>query len=251
MSESKERYSFSKLSSFWTCPYGYYLKYVCGKAGIGNAFSSYGSFVHSLLERYAKGEIELLDLPSVYEWEFDVAVPESFPWNKYVVLRDTYYQQGLEFLRSFQGYSKYKILGVEQKFDHDMGDYIFNGVIDIILQDANGKLIIRDYKSKASFKNDAEKAEYARQLYLYSTYVRKTFGRFPDELQFLMFRKQKLEIITFNQVAYDAAHQWADNTVRNIRDTFVFPPKCEDFFANNLCNHREYCDMKGKVVDLA
>ena len=66
-----ERYSFSKLSSWWVCPYGYYQRYIEHKAGIGNAFASFGTLVHELLEKYAKGEAELWDLPQMYEWMFD------------------------------------------------------------------------------------------------------------------------------------------------------------------------------------
>lgn len=242
----KERYSFSKLSSFKQCPYGYYLRYVLGKKGVGNAFSSYGSLVHSVLERYAKGEMEVWDLPKVYEREFDAAVPERFPFNKYVVLRDTYYKQGLEFLKSFQGYGEYKILGVEQPFDRNIEDWLFTGIIDLVIEDKNGKLIVRDYKSKASFKNDQEKFEYARQLYLYSAYVKEKFGRFPDELQFLMFRKQHLVSIPFDLTNYEEAIAWAKSTVEDIRGAIDFPPHCEEFYANNLCNHRLYCEMKCK-----
>lgn len=199
------------------------------------------------MERYAKGEADIWELPTLYEWEFDTAVPEKFPWNKYVILRDRYYRQGLDFLKSFQGYDKYEILGVEQSFVQDIEDWTFTGIIDLILQDENGKLIIRDYKSKAEFKNDKEKTEYARQLYLYSMYVEEKFGRPPDELQFLMFRKQNLITISFNKSDYNEAIEWAKNTVRMIRCALEFPPRCDEFYANNLCNHREYCKFKGKV----
>ena len=46
---------------------------------------------------------------------------------------------------------------------------------------------------------------------------------------------------------YKEAIEWAKQTVSTIRETFEFKPKCDDFFANNLCNHREYCEFKGKV----
>lgn len=242
----KEKYSFSKLSSFYTCPYGWWLRYEEHKVGIGNAFSSYGTFVHSIMERYAKGEADIWELPALYEWEFETAVPEKFPWNKYTVLHDSYYRQGLDFLKSFQGYDNYKILGVEQSFDQDIDDWVFTGIIDLILEDKEGKIIIRDYKSKATFKNDKEKREYARQLYLYSMYVKNKLGKFPDELQFLMFRKQTLVTIPFNEEDYSEAIGWAKNTVQTIRDALEFPPKCDDFYGNNLCNHREYCDFKKK-----
>lgn len=241
-----EQYSFSKLSSWWTCPYGYRLRYIEHKAGIGNAFSSFGTLVHSLMERYARGEIEIWDLSTIYEWEFDSAVPYKFPWNKYVDLKKTYYSQGLEYLKSFSGYDDYKILGIEEEFKIPMNDWIFVGIIDLVFEDENGRLIIRDYKSKSSFKNSQEQAKYARQLYLYSAYVREKYGKFPDALQFSMFRKKEIIEIEFNLDDYKEALQWADDTVSSIKSAFDFPPNCEDFYANNLCNHREYCEFKPK-----
>ena len=199
------------------------------------------------MEKYAKGEAELWDLPQMYEWQFDTAVPEKFPYNKYVNLRDSYYAQGLNFLKTFQGYENIKILGAEEEFALDIDDWQFNGIIDLVFQDADGRLIIRDYKSKASFKNDDEKYKYARQLYLYALYVKEKYGRYPDELQFLMFRKQKDPVrIPFNLEDLNEALQWAKDTVRIIRNAFDYPAQCEEFYSENLCNHREYCPLKIK-----
>ena len=244
--QALEQYSFSKLSSWWTCPYGFKLRYIDHQVGIGNAFSSFGTLVHSIMERYANGELELWDLAAVYEWEFEAAVPEQFPWNKYTNLRNSYYEQGLSFLKSFGGYDAYKLLGVEEKFQLQIDDWLFVGVIDLVFEDENGRLIIRDYKSKAAFKDDKEKRKYARQLYLYSLYVKEKYGRYPDELQFLMFRKQNTITIPFNQEDLGEAVKWATDTVRVIREAFDYPPTCEAFYGDNLCNHREYCALKPK-----
>ena len=239
-----EQYSFSKLSSWWTCPYGYKLRYIDHSAGIGNAFSSYGSLVHSIMERYAKGELRLSDLAAIYEWEFDAAVPEKFPWNKFVDLRESYYQAGLSFLKDFKGYDNYKLLGVEEDFKVKIDDWLFVGIADLICEDDSGRLIIRDYKSKAVFKNDEEKHKYARQLYLYSLFVKEKYGRYPDELQFMMFRKKKVEPVPFNIDDFNEAIEWAKDTVRIIRNAFDYPATCDEFFAENLCNHRQYCKLK-------
>lgn len=242
-----EKYSFSKLSSWWVCPYGYYQRYIEHKHGIGNAFASFGTLVHELMEKYAKGEAELWDLPQMYEWMFDASVPEKFPYNKYVDLKKSYYDQGLNFLKHFQGYEDVEILGVEEEFLLDIDDWQFTGFIDLCFRDKDGKLIIRDYKSKASFKNEAEKHKYARQLYLYSIYIYQKYGVYPDELQFLMFRKQDEPIrISFDMADFEEAVRWAKDTVQIIRAAIDFPPQCDDFYGNNLCNHREYCQLKPK-----
>ena len=241
----KERFSFSKLSAFHTCKYGYKQTYIDHKKGAGNCFSYYGLEMHSLLERYARGEIDLWDLVDVYQWEFDAAVPEKFPSTKFCKdMRKLYYEQGLEYLKNFPGYGDRKILEVESQFDHDIDDWVFNGVIDLVFEDKDGKLVIQDYKSKSSFKNKHEQAEYARQLYLYSLYVKDKYGKYPDLLRFMMFRKNVAVDIPFNEDDFNEALNWAKDTVKEIRECWDFTPSCDEFFAQNLCNHREYCDCK-------
>lgn len=242
---AKERFSFSKLSAFHTCKYGYKLTYIDHKKGEGNCFSSYGLEMHSLLERYARGEIDLWDLVDIYQWEFDAAVPEKFPSTKFCKdMRKLYYDQGLEYLKNFPGYSDRNILEVESQFDHNIDDWVFNGVIDLVFEDNDGKLVIQDYKSKSSFKNKREQAEYARQLYLYSLHIKDKYGKSPDLLRFMMFRKNTVVDIPFNEDDFTEALIWAKDTVKEIRECWDFAPSCNEFFAQNLCNHREYCDCK-------
>lgn len=240
-----EHYSFSKLSSWWTCPYGFYLRYILKEAGISNAFASFGTLVHGIMERYAKGKTRKEDLADLYEWQFDSAVPEKFPYNKYVNLRDSYYKQGLMFLKDFEGYDNYEILGVEEEFELKIDDWTFVGVIDLVFRDEEGRLIIRDYKSKASFKNAEEQHKYARQLYLYALFVKEKYGEYPEELQFLMFRKNRIPLsISFDENDLQEAVSWAKNTVATIRNAFDYPAQCDDFYGSNLCNFRETCKLK-------
>ena len=185
------------------------------------------------------------DLVGIYEWEFDAAVPEKFPSTKYCKdMRKLYYDQGLEYLKNFAGYDDRKILEVESQFDYEIDDWTFNGVIDLVFEDKDGKLIIQDYKSKSSFKNKREQAEYARQLYLYALFVKKKYGRYPDILRFMMFRKNMSIDIPFNESDLNEALSWARETVKEIRECWDFTPTCDEFFSENLCNHREYCESK-------
>lgn len=223
----------------------YKLTYIDHLKGIGNCFSSYGTHVHSIMERYAKGEIELWDLVKTYELEFDEAIPEDFPNSKFCPdMRELYFRQGRSFLSNFEGYDGRKILGVEEQFDMDIDDWEFTGVIDLVFEDEKGRLIVQDYKSKSSFKSKKEQAEYARQLYLYSLYIKQKYGRYPDILRFSMFRKENEIDIPFSESSLDEALCWARDVVSKIRDCWEFEPNCEDFFANHLCNHREYCENK-------
>ena len=67
-------WSFSKVNTYNHCPHGFKLTYIDEKPKIDNAFAEYGSFVHSLLERYFNGEIEFFELSQMYENEYNINV---------------------------------------------------------------------------------------------------------------------------------------------------------------------------------
>ena len=243
-----EKYSFSKLKAFETCPYGYFLRYISGKRGESNAFAEYGVFVHKLLEDYENGSLPLDQLKDVYEFGFDTEITLPFPKFK-MDLRELYYKQGLEYFSNFKGWEdKYEILAAEKAFSMPLlssEDWEFQGIIDLVLKEKeSGKLVIMDHKSKSAFKSKAEESEYARQLYLYSEYVKQEYGEYPYEMIFNMFRKRDEVRIAFNEDDKDAAIAWVINTVHAIKNAFDYPPQCEEFYGNNLCNHRGYCEFK-------
>lgn len=197
------------------------------------------------MERYAKKEIDLWDLVSIYEWEFDSTVKEPFPKSKFCPnMRELYFTQGKEFLKSFPGYEDIKILEVESAFEKEIDDWLFNGIIDLVYEDKDGNLVIQDYKSKSKFKSKKEQAEYARQLYLYSLYIKDKYGRYPQKLKFLMFRHNTPVEIDFSEKDFNEAILWAKNTVKEIRTCWNYPPQLDDFYCSNLCNHREQCEFK-------
>lgn len=173
----KERYSFSQLSCFETCKYCFYNQYIEHHKGVGNAFSSYGTLLHSLMERYAKGVLRHDELLDRYELEYPSVVVEKFPKmpNPKIKLAEIYYEQGRAFFSSVEPFKDMEILGAELEFEMPIDDWTFNGVIDLVYRDKNGDIVLRDYKSKSKFKSKAELHKYARQLYLYSQYIKLTF----------------------------------------------------------------------------
>lgn len=244
--DSMEKYSFSKLEAFHTCQLMWFTRYGLNEKGENNAFAAYGTLVHSIMERYTKGEIERESLADIFEWEFDTAVVEEFPPNKYKDLRESYFQQGIDFLNSFPGYDGYKVLASEVKFELPIDDWIFNGIIDLVFQKENGDIVILDYKSKASFSGKKELAKYARQLYLYSLYIFNTYGVYPTELVFYRFRAQEQDHIQFDKTALEEAVSWAKETVKEIRDAWCYEANYDVWFCNQLCNFRSTCTEKGE-----
>lgn len=214
------------------------MRYVFGLHGDGNAFAQVGTLAHSILERYAKGELTIAQMAPTFKKEFSSAVTEPFP-KFFKDLKDIYYKGTLAYFNNFSGFGNHKILAVEDRFDVDIDDWVFNGVIDLLLEDEDGNLIVEDHKSKSGFKSKAEQKKYARQLYLYAHYVYQKYGKFPKKLIFNMFRKQFLLEIDFNEIDYLEALDWAKKTVVDIRNEEDYEPEFDDFYCDNLCDFRK------------
>ena len=67
---TKQHISFSELKTWAECPYKHKLKYIDGINGFtGNAFTAFGTAIHSVCEHIAKDELDPID----YDEHFDLA----------------------------------------------------------------------------------------------------------------------------------------------------------------------------------
>lgn len=243
--DGKPVFSYSQLSNFETCPYGWKLLYVDHVPRDDNCFSLYGSIVHGLLEKYAKGELELDALEDLFECEFG-SITEPWPPNKYVDLEESYKNKGLAFFRTFEGLDNVEILGVEKHFYIDRGFYWLQGYIDLIYKTKDGKLVCRDWKSTKAYTKQ-QLAEHQRQVYLYSAPCIEWYGKPPDELEFYHFRDEKKRSrIRFNETDYHEALWWADDKAEALLNAWSYPHHYDDWFCNQLCSARTNCEYREK-----
>jgi len=75
-------------------------------------------------------------------------------------------------------------------------------------------------------------------------WVKEEYGKYPDVLRFLMFRKNITIDIPFNLDDLNEAVQWARDTVNEIRNCWSYDPSCDKFFGENLCGFRNICETK-------
>ncbi len=258
-----EIWSYSKLNTFETCPYAYWLNYVAKDPPINeeNAFSQYGSFVHEILEKYFKGELELFELSTEYEDNFDDNILLDFPYceshGRVIDLCESYHDKGLAYLENFDGLPEYKILGVEEDFVIEIlnGEKL-RGFIDLILEDKNGNIIVLDHKSKSKFKSKEEQKHYSFQPVLYSIYVHEKYGKWPDRVVFNMFRQQKYVKIKFTQELLQEALNWVESTISKIYSCEDFLPKFTKkekeemlYFCRNICGYKSSCKHQLDYID--
>ena len=106
------------------------LQYIDKVTTEGNAFSDYGTLCHEILEEWAKGSLPDFALAEEYERRYDQAVVHSFPpFPK--GMPQKYYDAGLAYFEGFNGFGDdIEILTVEEKFEIDIGGYIFVGIAD-------------------------------------------------------------------------------------------------------------------------
>jgi hypothetical protein len=242
------RWSYSRLNSYYNCPYGWNLQYIECVESENNFFSQYGKFLHDILEKYAKSEISLFDLSQHYEDNYDKEITLEAPHNKYTNIRQSYYNKGLEYLNNIDFIlDEYEILGVEKEVKFKIGKYELIGYIDLLLRDKKGRIIIIDHKSanvkilksgKIS-KTDLKHVEdFKRQLYLYSMAIHNEYGEFPKFLKWNLFNNQAWLNMKFNFNKYRKALKWAYKTIKLIENEVMWLPNPDYYFCYNLCGFR-------------
>lgn len=252
-------WSFSRLQSFYNCKYEWKMHYIeCNKSENG-FFGEYGSLMHKILELYENGELSLFDLNEYYEGHFNECVPHDAPPNKYVDIRQQYFDKGLDYLNNIDlDLNNYEILGVEKKVEFEIDGKHFVGFIDLLVRDNTTKeVIIIDHKSasikilksgKISKSDQQHFLDFQRQLYLYSIPVLKEYGSI-SKLKWNMFKDKKWIEIPWKQNGYEEAIQWAKDTIKLIENEKEWYPNQDYYYCNYLCGQRNHaCEFKQKPV---
>lgn len=253
-------WSFSRLTAFDQCKYGWKRHYIDCEDGENNFAAENGLAVHQTLEEYLNGKVDVWDLPAVYDSKFNALVVHDAPYNKYANLAEKTYNECYEYFENFQGLDpKYEVLGVELQENFKIGGYNFVGFIDVLLRDKEtGEITISDHKSHVyKFKKNGElsKSElssfenYKKQLYLYAVSVLEKYGR-VDYLRWNLFRQQRDLIVPFKQEEFEAAKLWALDIIERIKAEEEFPElNTPDYYCQNLCDYREECKSRRKWAE--
>lgn len=241
-------WSFSRISAFDSCPYKFFLTYIVPSGKIPLFFSGYGSFVHELLADFYRGEKAQDAVVREYLTGFRARVAGKAPDHK---IFGNYFQQGLSHLKELT-MPEQQILGVEDRVSFQVGDRPFIGFIDLLLRDReNGDITIMDHKSHALkmrstrgkyTKGDEELDRYLRQLYLYSIPVEQAYGILPAWLSFNCYRTGTLIREPFSPAAFQAAKDWASQSIEQIIHADDFSPKMDYYFCKHICDVHDSCE---------
>lgn len=239
-------WSFSRVSAFDSCPYRWYLSYIRGCRDIDKFYASYGSFMHSIIERYYKNELRKEDMVSEFLLGFSENVRGFRP--KADVL-NSYIESGVEYLRNFEPFP-FRMLDVEKRVVFEIEGIPFTGFIDF-LGEKDGELYIVDNKSRnlkprsgreKPTKYDKVLDEMLRQLYLYSAAVEQEYGKLPKALYFNCFKNNSFIEESFSREAYEEAKRWAVDSIHRIENEEEFEANPEFFKCIYLCGVSDRCD---------
>lgn len=256
-------YSYSQLSSFSECPFGYYLKHIEGVDEQSNGFAEQGSLIHEILDEWAKKKIKKEDMAAEYERRYADVVVTSFP--RFLTAKgyaESTYQKGLEYFRTFDEFPGYKVVSAEEKFEQplqlvDGTTRPFIAFVDLVLRDEfTGGLVVMDHKSKSWAEFRKNRDEMYKQQYLYSYFVHEKYGEWPQTLAFNLFkelgRKDEQE---FSMDEFEKTMQWATNAIHKIESNDVLDwMECKeqkinkktgkqepDMFCSAICGTRAHC----------
>ena len=252
--EDNHVYSYSQLTSFDECKYGFYLRKIEKvEEETSNAFAERGSLIHDLLDMWAKKILTKEEMLQEYERRYADEVVTGWPRipaSKGYAKKA--YETGIQFLKNFDEFEGYEVLSAEEKFQLDLplsnGETRpFVGVIDMILREnKSGDLIICDHKSKSLKAFKQKENEMYRQQLLYATYVKKKYGKCPDALMFFLFNENGVRPFRlYSEQDYNEAIDWATKQILGIESCTVLDwLQCKekgDYYCWNLCSNRGTC----------
>ena len=246
-------WSFSRLESFYQCPYAWRRSYIECEPKCSNSFAEYGSCVHRILEEYEKGRLDVFDLSDEYEHRFTDEVVTDFPPNKYTDLRQSYFDKGQRYFEEIDlPLDEIEILGVEEKVNFELGGKPFIGFIDLRYRDKDGHMIFMDHKSASlswTKKGQVSKSsvkkmrKYEYQQYLYTIPFVEA-GEKVDYLEWNFFNDQRIYRIEWNETDFNNAKDWALHTIDLIKQEELWLPNNDWYFCHYLCDHRNFCEYK-------
>ena len=237
-----DRWSFTKLQAYHTCPLFFKLQYMDELPQRENAFAQFGTLCHKLLEEEAKGELFPFELADEYRERYENEITAAFPpFPK--GMEERYYAEGLTFFEHYGGVEGMPLL-IEHRFEVPVGGQLVSGVIDLAVEDRGGVYDIIDYKSKASKSLDRDYDVFRHQLYIYAYAANELLGRLPRDLMFILFREGTAIGERFAWSRMEETIAWIDGMVEEINlaaCSGVWSAKRTDYFCRFVCGVRDHC----------
>lgn len=168
-----ELFSWSKVNTFMTSPYEFYLQYVLRKKpDVDNcAYAPMGGCAHQIIEDYYSGKIKYEEMIECFEdsWMTAIEIADlRFDRNdseKNENIKNKY-KEGLEcFFRNHKPLENK--VELERFLSAKIGDYVLQGYADAITKDEDDNFVIIDWKTSTKYSKKALE-EHSGQLTVYA-----------------------------------------------------------------------------------
>lgn len=272
----KEKFSFSKLSSFHTCEYSYYLNYVFeGRREISKRDSVYGylgGVVHELIEKMTKNEINKETALKTWQTEFEYTelMDMNFPTDN---AKKKYYTSIQHYLENYTPLTSIENMISEEYFIYEINGIPVRGFIDAIVFNEEEKTVrVVDYKTSSKFSKKDLTSSKVFQLILYTMYIEEKYPEYkvlPPAFDMLKYAKSKKngrvflrnDIMFFDsseyeryllEVPYDEEQK--KNLIEYVTSTVISidkndktdgsdwtPTRDNEFYCSNLCSFYDVC----------
>lgn len=240
-------FSHSSVTSFETCPLSFKLQYIDAEKREQNFYGEYGSFVHSVIEKHFKKELERDWLKDYFIDNYSSAMkadPPSFPEG----IVDKYYQDAINFFENTELLNRelYEVVANEEALSTEWDGINLVVKPDLILKElSTNQIILWDAKSSAPYKNgkwDLKKiAGYEKQMILYAYTWELVKKQHIDKIQLLFIRLDKMYDVEVTPEKTKDVLNWFSNGVQSIRWEEDFEPKVNKFFCSQICGVRNSC----------
>lgn len=261
-----DSFSFSQISTFLQCPLEYKYRYYLRLPMPGNHHLSFGSTIHTVLQKYMEEYQRRLSAPQQDLFTKEVKVelpPESLlfetygkewidDWYENQAQKDQYRERGKEILQSFyasqaarQSHAESQVQPVlpvliEQSFSMKLGpknQYQFNGKIDRADQGQAGLQVI-DYKTSEKVPTKTASSE-LDQLRIYQWALEDFFHMPVENLQYwYLYPNETVAVPLAKPEELTELKEKLLQTIETIRDTI----KYDKFSALHAKSKRHNCN---------
>ena len=234
-----QKYSYSQLNLFKTCPLQYYYEYILRIRKQPKLVFEYGTLIHDTLKQYFMRDrdiknIDILD--KIYNTRWESVNLSVFRNEEHI---EDYKKKGIESIKN--NIDLIKPRGIKNSYEENIDlflddKYRINGRLDRLDFLEDGSISIVDYKTGSSSSQDTSSSN--MQLGIYSILVKEKFKKDIKDLKLIFIDEGKEITINYDKIDIDNVKNEVFDLIEKIKNLEV---KATPSFVCNYCEYKSLC----------